>query len=644
LITAGRGPNQCIQYYGLGVRSPANASRARLIVAVVAPLVVGLLLCAWLVTDQRQRVRLQADEAVRATVAGAVGQVRTAIRDQASTATAGPQPGDRTVPVADVAGSGLSLDITALARDSGTAVLDDTLTPASIVVAVYGSGSAPQDTEQRRQQITGYRVVPLALNPVITGLASGSGGLVVRGPNRVVATTNGTAPSGAPRFGVDMQMSDTPGWVVQSWLPSPATPGVTWFWALAILVLFAGISAVLGYFVRQQSRLAAHQRQLERDRVLVTGIAPVLQASLDMGEVLPAVSSHLADGLALAGLSLSTPSATGERQVFGWGVAPDASVSPLLTPPERLESGATFALSLTRGGRVLGVLRVVCGEPLNREDLLALATASELVGSTFANAEAYTRQQELLERMRSVDELKTVFLATASHELRTPVTAIVGFSSLLLGQWDGMTPEQGRGLMERVLSNGRRLETLIEQLLDFSRLERGLPKTGEELLDLGRTVRKILTDQPELTAKHTLDLRLGEECVVRGSTAAVERIVTNLVGNAAKYAPPETKITVTVWAEADRIQLIVDDEGAGVAPKDRQRVFSRFYRGRSDAVSSTKGVGIGLAIVAEYAATMSGVASVSSAPSGGARFSVSFPAVRVLAGVAREGEHDVAVS
>jgi signal transduction histidine kinase len=627
------------------VRSPANASRARLIAAVVAPLIVGLLLCAWLVANQRQRARLQADEAVRAGVAGAVGQVRTAIRDEVSAATAGPQPGDRTVPVADVQGSGVSVDIAALARDSGTAGLDDALSPASIVVPVYGSGAAPQDTEQRRQQITGYRIVPLALNPVITGLAAGTGGgLIVRGPDRVVATTNGTPPSGAPTFGVDMQMSNIPGWVVQSWLPSPATPGVTWFWALAVLILFAAISGVLGYFVRQHTRLAARQRQLERDRVLVTGIAPVLQASLDMGEVLPAVSSHLADGLALAGLSLSTPSATGERQVFGWGTAPDASVAPLLTPPERLESGATFALSLTRGGRVLGVLRVVCGEALSREDLLALATASELVGSTFANAEAYTRQQELVERMRSVDELKTVFLATASHELRTPVTAIVGFSSLLLGQWDGMTQEQGRGLMERVLSNGRRLETLIEQLLDFSRLERGLPKTSAEMLDLGRTVGKILADQSELTAKHTLELRLAEDCVVRGSTAAVERIVTNLVGNAAKYAPPETKITVTVWAEADRIQLIVDDEGPGVAPKERQRVFSRFYRGRSDSVSSTKGVGIGLAIVAEYAATMSGVAGVSSAPGGGARFSVSFPAVRVLAGVAREGEPDVAVS
>ena len=499
-------------------------------------------------------------------------------------------------------------------------------------------------TEQRRAQITGYRIAPLALQPVITALAADKGGLIVRGPNRIVAATSGRPPAGARLFGVDMTISNTPGWVVQSWLPSPAMPGVTWFWILAVLALFAAISGVLWYFVRQHAVLTARQRQLERDRVLVTGIAPVLQASLDMGEVLPAVSSHLADGLALAGLSLSTPSATGERQVFGWGTAPDPKVAPLPSLPERLEPGATFALSLTRGGRVLGVLRVVCGTTLSREDLLALATASELVGSTFANAEAYARQQELVERMRSVDELKTVFLATASHELRTPVTAIVGFSSLLLGQWDGMTPEQGRGLMERVLSNGRRLETLIEQLLDFSRLERGLPKSSEEMLDLGRTVGKILGDQPELTAKHELKLRLEDNCTVRGSTAAVERIVTNLVGNAAKYAPQQTTITVTVWTEDERVQLIVDDEGPGVPATDRQRVFSRFYRGRGDSVSSTKGVGIGLAIVSEYAATMSGVASVSSAPGGGARFSVSFPAVRVLAGVAREGEADVALS
>lgn len=614
---------------------------------MVLPLVVGLLVCAAIVANQRERARLQADAMIRATVAGAAGEVRSAIRDEMATALDGPQPGDTTVAVADLAKSPLSQDVATLARDSGSGVLDDELPRASVVVPVYKSRLVPQTTEQRREEIKGYRIAPLELRPMVAALASQRGGLVVRGPNQVVTSVHGASPPGARLFGVDMHITSNPGWVVQAWVPDPGTPAVTWFWVLGVLALCAVIATLLVYFVRRQASLAAKQRQLERDRTLVTGIAPVLQASLDMGEVLPAVSSHLAAGLALSGLSVSTPSATGERQIFVWGSAPDATVAPVLSTPERLAPGETFALSLTRGGRVLGVLRVMCGEELLRQDLLALATASELLGSTFANAEAYARQQELVERMRSVDELKTVFLATASHELRTPVTAIVGFSTLLLGQWDAMMTEQGRGLLERVLSNGRRLENLIEQLLDFSRLERGLPKTSEEILDLGRVVAKILGDQPELAGNHLLDLNLSEGCVVRGSTAAVERVVTNLVGNAAKYSPPETTITVTVWAEADRVQLLVDDQGPGVSPGDRDRVFSRFYRGRGDAVMSTKGVGIGLAIVAEYAATMAGVASVSSAPGGGARFCVSIPAVRVLAGAAgvvREGEADVAVS
>ncbi|MCU1594480.1 MAG: multi-sensor signal transduction histidine kinase, partial [Frankiales bacterium] len=260
-------------------------------------------------------------------------------------------------------------------------------------------------------------------------------------------------------------------------------------------------------------------------------------------------------------------------------------------------------------------------------DLLALATASELVGSTLANADAFTRQQLLVERMRSVDELKTIFLATASHELRTPVTAIVGFSGLLLSQWDSLPAEKGKVFLERVLANAKGLETLIEQLLDFSRLERGLHPAGDELLDLGERIAAILEEQTDLTGRHHLRCELAPGCLVRGSASAVERIVTNLVGNAAKYSPEGTTITVTLQTQDEWATLLVDDEGGGVAEADRERVFSRFFRGSGDTVSTTRGAGIGLAIVSEYAASMNATASVRSAPSGGARFVVSFPRV-----------------
>jgi signal transduction histidine kinase len=229
--------------------------------------------------------------------------------------------------------------------------------------------------------------------------------------------------------------------------------------------------------------------------------------------------------------------------------------------------------------------------------------------------------------MRSVDELKTVFLATASHELRTPVTAIVGFSALLLQHWDTMSVEQRLGLIERVQANSQRLEALTEQLLDFAQLERGLPRSDDGVIDLSRVVGQILGEQPELSAGHEVDTYLTTRCTIRGSRSGLERIVTNLVGNAAKYSPRGTRISVTVQPQGERVLLLVDDEGPGVPDADRERIFSRFYRGSGDSVSRTRGAGVGLAIVAEYAASMSATASVRSAPSGGARFAISFPAV-----------------
>jgi signal transduction histidine kinase len=614
----------------------------RVVAAIAIPVALALLLSVLLVLNQRGQARVQADSAARADVASAVTQVRTEVRNEITAATAGAQPGESTVTLDAIGRTSVSPDNVILARDGGTAVLDDNARPPSIIVPVYRGH--PSTTTARRASIVAYRIAPLTLESVMTTLAPDSGGLVVRGPHHLVSAVPGAPPAGARTYSVDMDLTGFPGWAVQAWRADPGIPGVAWFWVAGLVVVIAALT-VLVVSLQRRTHLAVERReQLERDRALITGLAPVLQASLDIGEVIPAVTSHLADGLGLAGLSLSRPTDAGERQLFAWGTGPDNRVKPGPAVPNLVSSGATHAVSLARGGRVLGVLRVVTGRDMNRDDLLALTAASELLGSTLANAEAFAQQQELVDRMRSVDELKTVFLATASHELRTPVTAIVGFSALLRDGWETMSAERKHALVERLLDNGRRLESLIEQLLDFSQLERGLPRTTDELIDLGRTVERIVSAQAEIVAEHELRLDLADDCMIRGSVAAVERIVTNLVGNAAKYSPKGSKVTVTVRPSGDRVQLLVDDEGPGVPEEDRERVFSRFYRGRADSVSRTRGAGIGLAIVSEYAASLSGRASVGRAPSGGARFSISLPAVRVLAVTTMEGESDVVVS
>lgn len=608
---------------------------------VLVLLATGGLLVAVLLAGARATAQSDTDAAVRADVARSVVQVGAAIRGQLEQA-ANPAAAGTTIRASDLTtAAGLRASLIA-ARDSGAPALDDATDPASIVVPVYGAAQPPQTTQARRDAITGYRIVPLALGPVLASLVSEGGGLVVRGPSRAVAGE--PQPAGSRSFAANLDLGDASDWSLQGWRPVTGTAPETWAGLFVLLALFGGLAVVATYVQRSTAVSRAHRTRLERDAALVAGLAPVMQSSLDLGEVLPAASSHLVQGLDLAGLSLSSQGETGERPLFSWGVTPAEGVCPVASPPTQLAPGQTYAVALARGGRLLGVLRVVAGAPLEPTDLRALEAASEYLGSTLANAEAFARQQAAMERMRAVDELKTVFLATASHELRTPVTAIMGFSTLVLEQWDDGDPDMARTFLERVLANARSLESVTANLLDFSRFERGVHRAPDQVLDLGAITGDLLGDHPELAAEHRLVLDLAAGCMVRGSTPAVARIVTNLVGNAAKYAPADTTITVTVRPNGESVELLVDDEGPGVAEPDRDRVFSLFYRGHGDEVVRTTGTGVGLAIVAEFAASMSGSAEVRTAPTGGARFCVTFPAVGAVSSEHYERAAHVQVS
>lgn len=624
-------------------RSPAHldpSHRVALVCAVVAPTLVGVAAAALLVSHQHQHDRLGADAQARAAAAVAVARVDSTLAQRVAEAVTGTGTTVVTIPVS-AAADRLSPSRAAQARDTGRPTLDDTATPPAVMAPVYRDGVPLADTAARRRALTGYRVVPLDLGTTLTGVA-GNGGVVVRGPDGIVAGRDGL-PGDAHTFTVDVALASAPGWTVQAWVPQPGANRAAWGWALGVLTFFGGVAAAGVSLVRRWDRARARQDEVERQHALVTGLAPVVQTSLDLGEVAPAMSAHLVGRLSLAGLSLSTAAVGGPRELFSWGQAPDQTVEPG-PPPERLEPGQTHAVSLIRAGRALGVLRIVAGVPLARAELTALATASELVTSALANAEVLAEQRRVVEQLRVVDELKTVFLATATHELRTPVTAIVGFSDLLLEHSENLDAARSRMFLERVRNNGRSLQSLIDQLLDFSRLERGMIPEPAQLLDLGAEIGRLLGDRLELTAHHHVETDLADGCLMLGSVSALERIVTNLAGNAAKYSPPGTLIRVAVRPEGERVTLVVDDEGPGVAPGDRDRIFSRFYRGTGSAVNETRGAGVGLAIVAEYVASMSGVVGVDEAPTGGARFIVSFPAAQPQPEAEREGAHHVPVA
>ena len=587
-------------------------------------LLIALLAATTLLLTARHLAGLEAERQVRAAAANAVAPVAEALRSAKSSGASGAVTGAKQVTIADSTSAGVSSGVAIRARDEGVPVLEDSR-EGVVVVATYDTPTPPATVAERRLLATGLRVVQLDLRRTLDGLMPGRGGIALAGPGRTVQSLPGPRPEDGKSYAVKLPPGIAPDWTLTLWTaPAPLSAAV-WLTALGILLL--GATAAVWVIRREDRSWRSHQelQRLQEASATTTALATVGQHSLDLADVLPAITTELAAALGLQGLSLGAPTTEGERLFFAWGSAPAAvPVSSVL--PARLPAGETLALVLARGGRTVARLRVVAGRDLDSHDLNTLGSATEVLTSALANAEAFAQQRELLQRMRSVDELKTVFLATASHELRTPVGAITGYAQVLATSWDSLSAEEARMFAERIDASAKRLGALVEDLLDFSRLERGADLTAaDSLLDLGETVARILDEQPDLTPDHEVRPQVDRGLGVVGSTQAVERVVTNLVGNAEKYSPAGTLIRILVRENRGRAELVVEDEGPGVPPAEREQVFSRFFRGTGDSVVATRGAGLGLAIVSEFAATMNGRVSVTSAEGGGARFVVSYP-------------------
>jgi signal transduction histidine kinase len=593
---------------------------SKVVAAVVA--LVGVLAGVAVVLSAQHTAGLEADNRTRAAAANAVPVVAAALRSAMTTVETGGGSGAREVELDQVRAEGIPADLVVQARDTGKALLADT---GLVVAPHYGAPAPPESVAARRDAFVGLYVAPVRIASTLSRLRPPDGGVTITGPSRMVGSIGGTRPGDASSYTVTLSTALAPGWDVTVWTPGgQAGPGA---WLVAALCVLAGLLG--GLWVVRRGRVvadtAAELDQLRHQSSVLAGLAGVAQRSLDLADVLPAVTTQLSDALGLRGISLTTPTRDGEeRAFFRNGELPTPAPGSAL--PESVPPGRSLSLLLARGGRTIARLNVLAGRPLDAEDMATLEAAGEILTSALTNAEAFAQQREALQRLRSVDELKTVFLATASHELRTPVGVISGFAELLSAHVETLSAQKVREYAARIDATAQQLGSLVENLLDFSRMERGIVGQGEQDdLDLGDTVRRILDEHRDLSAQHEVLVATAPGLVVRGTEHAVERVLTNLVGNAAKYSPAGTTIRVHVREEGGKAVLHVDDEGAGVAPADRDQVFSRFYRGSGDAVTNTRGAGLGLAIVHEFAASMGGVASVTEAPSGGARFTVRFP-------------------
>ena len=227
--------------------------------------------------------------------------------------------------------------------------------------------------------------------------------------------------------------------------------------------------------------------------------------------------------------------------------------------------------------------------------------------------------QDITERER-VEQVRENILSAVSHELRTPLTSILGFAITLRERWPTLTDEGREQMIGLVASQAERLDRLLNDLLDVDRLRHGRLRVEFEDADLGELVRSVVAGR---TDDRRIDVQ-AQSVHASVDPAKFERIVDNLLANAERHTPEGSPIEVSIAPNGAGVLLRVDDRGPGVPDAEKETIFQAFARGSE--VEAT-GVGVGLALVAQFAALHGGRAWVEDNPGGGASFRVLFPGV-----------------
>ena len=219
---------------------------------------------------------------------------------------------------------------------------------------------------------------------------------------------------------------------------------------------------------------------------------------------------------------------------------------------------------------------------------------------------------------KELEEAKDLFLATTSHELRTPITVVQGFASTLASRWDKLTDADRRSAVQTIADRAGSLGRLVEQLLLGSRAGADQLTVSNGPFDLAGLLRGAAVAFRPLSDRHTLTADIPAELpAAYGDAMATDIIVGQLLENAFKYSPEGGAVTVRAALAGDRIEVTVEDEGIGIAPADRERVFERFVQGEAGDRRRFGGIGLGLYIVRQLARAQDGEVAASARPGGG---------------------------
>jgi len=303
------------------------------------------------------------------------------------------------------------------------------------------------------------------------------------------------------------------------------------------------------------------------------------------------------------------------------GVARRAGVRSMLFVPMRREE------------TVLGVIAVNHSKPaaFTEARVELLKTLADQAVIAIENVRLFTELQERTQQVQVANRHKDEFLANMSHELRTPLNAIIGFSEVMLERMFGDLTDKQEEYLNDILSSGRHLLSLINDILDLSKIEAGRMELELTDFNLPVAIDNALTLVHEraarrgLTLTQNVDEALGD---FSGDERQIKQVLLNLLSNAIKFTPEGGKVEVRAHLKGDVVEIAVADTGIGIAPEDQELVFEEFRQVGSDLAKKHEGTGLGLALARRFVELHGGNLWLESEAGVGSTFTFDLPVRR----------------
>ena len=298
---------------------------------------------------------------------------------------------------------------------------------------------------------------------------------------------------------------------------------------------------------------------------------------------------------------------------------------------ETLQVRSLMSVPLLVRGKPFGAIVYAMAESGRRYTDRDLHVAQELAGRAsiaIDNALLYQEAEEARQRAETADHAKSQFLAAMSHELRTPLNAIAGYAELLQVGVHGPVTDKQREALERIQRSQKTLLGLINDILNFSKLEAGFIEVETIDVPVGEMLETIdAWVEPQLKTKqlHYEYQACSQELAVRGDPEKIQQVILNLLSNAVKFTPSGGHITIKCEQKDDSVAILVQDDGPGIPPDKREAIFEPFVQIDREPQSGQQGTGLGLSISRHLARAMDGDLRAESTLGEGSTFVLTLP-------------------